>query len=65
MNETEIGIRGAGAVGRTRERAIEPLPGRHVFEGRREGCRSERVGIVAQAGPDGPVEVRIVRHERS
>ena len=64
-DQTEIGIRGVGTVGRTRERTIELLPGRYVFEGRREGYRSELVETVVQAGPDGPVEVRIVCHERS
>ena len=61
---TEIGIRGVGMVGRTRERTIELLPGAYVFEGKRRGYRSKLVSVVVPASLDAPVEVRIVCDER-
>ena len=63
--ETEIGIRGVGTVGRVRERTIDLLPGQYVFEGKRRGYRSKLVDVVVQANLDAPVEVRIVCDERS
>ena len=63
--ETEIGIRGIGTVGRVRERTIDLLPGQYVFEGKRRGYRSKLVDVVVQANLDAPVEVRIVCDERS
>ena len=63
--ETEIGIRGVGTVGRVRERTIALLPGEYVFEGKRRGYRSKLVDVVVQANLDAPVEVRIVCDERS
>ena len=63
--ETEIGIRGVGTVGRVRERTIELLPGKYVFEGKRRGYRSKLVDVVVQANLDTPLEVRVVCDERS
>ena len=63
--ETEIGIRGVGTVGRVRERTIELLPGEYVFEGKRRGYRSKLVDVVVQANLDTPLEVRVVCDERS
>ena len=63
--ETEIGIRGVGTVGRVRERTIELLPGEYVFEGKRRGYRSKLVEIIVQANLDTPLEVRVVCDERS
>ena len=63
--ETDIGIRGVGIVGRVRERTIELPPGEYVFEGKRRGYRSKLVEVIVRAGPDPPVEVRVVCDERS
>lgn len=63
--ETEVGIRGVGTVGRVRERIIELLPGEYVFEGKRRGYRSKLVDVVVQANLDTPVEVRVVCDERT
>ena len=62
---TEIGIRGVGKVGRVRERTVELVPGRYVFEGKRKGYRSRLVEVVVEANPGAPVEVRVVCDERS
>ena len=62
---TDIGIRGVGTVGRVRDRTIELLPGRYVFEGKRRGYRSKLVDVLVQANPGAPVEVRVVCDERS
>ena len=64
-DRTEIGIRGVGMVGRTRERTIELRPGQYVFEGKRRGYRTKLVEVVVQANLSAPVEVRIVCDERS
>ena len=63
--ETEVGIRGVGTVGRVRERTIDLLPGQYVFEGKRRGYRSKLVDVVVQANLDVPIEIRIVCDERS
>ena len=63
--ETDVGIRGVGIVGRVRERTIELLPGEYVFEGKRRGYRSKLVDVVVRANLDAPVEVRVVCDERS
>ena len=63
--ETEIGIRGVGTVGRVRERTIELLPGEYVFEGKRRGYRTKLVEVVVPANRDTPVEISVVCDERS
>ena len=63
--ETEIGIRGVGTVGRVRERTIELLPGDYVFEGKRRGYRTKLVEVVVPANRDTPVEISVICDERS
>ena len=63
--ETEIGIRGVGTVGRVRERTIELLPGEYVFEGKRRGYRTKLVEVVVPANRDTPVEISVICDERS
>lgn len=62
-NSTEIGIRGIGMVGRTREQLIELLPGTYLFEGKRKGYRSKLIEVAVRAGV--PTEVQVVCDERS
>ncbi len=62
-DNTDIGIRGVGRLGRVRERVVELRPGTHVFEGRRRGYRSKLVEATV-AGGTSLAKVRIVCDER-
>ena len=63
-NQTEIGIRGIGAIGRIEEQVIELRPGAYVFEGKRKGYRSKLVAVNVSYKEGSSAEVRIVCDER-
>lgn len=63
-NNTEIGIRGVGTIGRVEQRTIELLPGTYVFEGKRKGYRSKLVKVTVAGDGISPAEVTIVCDER-
>ncbi|MDE0310382.1 MAG: hypothetical protein OXI60_11235 [Acidiferrobacterales bacterium] len=62
--KTEIGIRGVGRIGRTKEKSITLRPGTYVFEGRREGYRSTLIEIVV-ASSEIAQEITVICSERS
>lgn len=62
-NQTDIGIRGMGTIGRTEEHIIELRPNTYVFRGRREGYRDKLVEVVISGGEGGPVEVTVICDE--
>ncbi len=64
-NQTEIGIRGVGTIGRIEDRIIELLPGAYVFKGKRKGYRSKLVDVAVRSNGGTPAEVRIICDERS
>ncbi len=63
-NQTEIGIRGVGVIGRIDQRVIELRPGAYVFEGTRKGYRSKLVAVNVSSGDGAAAEVRVVCDER-
>ncbi len=63
-NQTEIGIRGVGLIGRTEHHVIELRPGAYVFEGKRKGYRSKLVAVEVPNTDGASAEVRIVCDER-
>ena len=63
-NQTEIGIRGVGAIGRIEDQIIELRPGAYVFEGKRKGYRSKLVTVDVPYKKGSSAEVRIVCDER-
>lgn len=63
--KTEIGIRGVGRIGKTKEKSIELRPGTYVFEGKREGYRSTLIEMVVVNTSDNPMEVTVICNERS
>ncbi len=63
-NQTEIGIRGVGAMGRITEQVITLRPGAYVFEGKRKGYRSRLVAVDVPGDSDSVTEVRIICDER-
>jgi len=64
-NETDIRIRGVGKVGKTTERIIEILPGKYLFEGKRNHYRSVLVEVHVEADPTALTEVTVICHESS
>ena len=63
-NDTDIGIRGVGRIGRVEKRIVELRPGTYLFEGKRKGYRSKLVEVTIDGGGSPPVEVRIICDER-
>ena len=62
-DETHIVVVGVGVVGKTTSRTIELFPGKHVFEGSRDGYRSVRVSVNIEPGSK-PVDVTVVCSEQ-
>ena len=62
--ETEIGVRGVGKIGKTKERFVELRPGTYVFEGQREGYRSILVKLVVAAGNNAAPEITVICSEQ-
>ena len=63
-DDTDIGIRGVGRIGRVEKRVVELRPGTYLFEGKRKGYRSKLIEVTVDGGGASPVEVRIVCDER-
>ena len=63
-NQTEIGIRGVGVIGRIKEHIIELRPGAYVFEGTRKGYRSKLVTVDVSDREGSSTDVRVVCDER-
>ena len=62
--ETEIGVRGVGKIGKTKERFVELRPGTYVFEGQREGYRSILVEVAVATGNNRIPEVTVICSEQ-
>ncbi len=62
-DETHIVVVGVGIVGKTTSRTIQLRPGKHVFEGSRDGYRSVRVSVNIEPGSR-PVDVTVVCSEQ-
>lgn len=63
--KTNIGIRGVGKIGKTKERFIELLPGTYMFEGKREGYRSTLIELVVKNNIEDATEITVICYERS
>ena len=62
---TDIGVRGIGRIGTTKERIIELRPGKYVFEGKRKGYRSVLIEAAVKIEGNKMMEITVVCDERS
>ncbi len=63
--KTDIGIRGVGKIGKTKERTVQLRPGNYVFEGKRKGYHSILVEFVVASNPNQTQEVTVICSERN
>ncbi|MGI9346136.1 MAG: hypothetical protein ACR2PW_07730 [Gammaproteobacteria bacterium] len=62
-NQTDIGVRGHGKIGRTLRRTVSLRPGDYVFEGVRKGYRSKLVKMRLEPGVSS-AEITVVCDEK-